>query len=208
MAKRIRRPRKGAGVAVYLNAAKDLGHYVPKLKKFARRKTLRPYEKSQISHYISKIGRTSHNLKPLSKAERKLIPKRDWVSPSIPAIKINQLDLHKAKFTAKRHSIEIEEKTDRGKRRWIFWSLNRPEVRNIPKSDPWKRMEKLVNLAFDLYDVTRMHLWNTQGIAGFGYSTPELFLQHYKALCLCWKKADAIKTMTMTKTKMKGKTNE
>jgi hypothetical protein len=176
MAKRIRRPRKGAAVETYLKAARELKQFAPKLKKFSRRKTLKPHEKSQISYYISKIGRTTQNLRALTKEERKNIPKSDWVSPSIPAMKVNQLDLEKAKFKATKRAIEITE--DNG-REWIFWSINRPEVRHIPKTDPWKRIERLVELAFAIYDVKQMHLWNTQGIAGFGYGSPELFLKHY-----------------------------
>lgn len=175
MASRIRRPRKGARVETYLSAARELSAYAPKLKKYRKRKTLKGYEKSQIARYISKIGRTTGNLYPLTKKQQKNIPKSEWVSPSIPAIKINQLEkLQTHVATHRRGVLHIRE----GKRQWIFWPLSM--AAHIPKTDPFARIQYLVELAFDTYDIFQMHLWNTQGIAGFGYAKPELFFRHYQ----------------------------
>ncbi|MDE2021213.1 MAG: hypothetical protein KGJ13_12830, partial [Patescibacteria group bacterium] len=55
----------------YLQGAQNLAAFVPSLKKYKRRKTLKPWEKSHIARYENWLRYTLTELKPVTKKQAK-----------------------------------------------------------------------------------------------------------------------------------------
>lgn len=73
----------------YLSSAGNLAQFVPKLRKYKRRKTLKAGDKSRIRYYEKKLAGVDY-LHPVTKKQAKYLHKDKLFGPSIRAIRLDR----------------------------------------------------------------------------------------------------------------------
>lgn len=175
--KKVKRPD-----ASYIEAAKNLSHLVPKLRKYRKRKTLTRYEKSAITRREKQLKNIPF-LKPVTKKQARKLKGKLFL-PGIQAIQLRNVPENaKIKFT-KRGDIEIIHAEGA---RWIYWALDRETVRSRPgmrdagraafeKKLPIEKVSDLTELAFKKYHIQQVQLWAHAGIVGDGFQDLKQFI--------------------------------
>lgn len=185
-------PKTIRTVADYLASAKRMAPFAPSLRKYCRRKTLSPQEKSAITRK-EKILRTAYNLKPVSKKLAKEL-KASLYAPGIRAVQFNNISPH-AKIRRIKKDVLIESNG----RDWLYWKLpdtSRQEFEDaaedlfgeddendeqveqrIIETFDIEKLEKLAKRAYQHPFVKTVHLWTKQGRVGEGFNTIGEFMQ-------------------------------
>ncbi len=174
--KRIKRPDES-----YLQAAKQLANLVPKLKKYRKRKTLKPSEKSAIARREKQL-RGVTDLHPVTKKQARKLKKKLFL-PGIQAIRLRGVpEDAKIKISAK-GDISLTY----NKRRWIYWGLDRDTVRSkrgmknagrdaFNLQFPIEKVADLAKAAFKKLKVQQVNLWAHAGRVGDGFGDLQQFI--------------------------------
>ena len=160
---------------------------MPDLKRFKNRVTLKSSEKALITRRAKALAGVDY-LHPVSKKETKLLGKRKLFldgHKGIRAIRIRGFDPATTKLRIKKGG-EIDIKQASG-RHWIFWSLDREQVRSggrmkmaaraaFNKMFPIEKVSELTKAAFKEYNVQQVQLWTHAGPVGRIFDTENQFI--------------------------------
>jgi hypothetical protein len=198
MARRKRDPQ------TYIDSAAELSPYVPKLKRFSRRKKLKPWEKSYIARIENIIRRSYTNiddLHPVSKSQAKKL-KGYLYEPEIMVQSGPQRGQHRSykifqamQFRNVGDDFRIDRVLDdklivrSNGRTWIYWKLPRISKQRMieaaeevfedtaPDDFNLERLAELAGEAFDNPKAKLVYLWSVQGRVGFPMRSLKQFIQ-------------------------------
>ena len=186
-------------VASYLESARELAQFVPSLKKYKRRKTLTPWEKSYIARWENIIRFTDHLIKLTEKQYQELKETCALFEPTV-AIKKGpnkgKLRVYKGiraiqlRNTGKNVSIKKVNQnviiTSNG-RIWVYWCLpstNKSVIRKAgedaftnPDTYDIERVVELAKKAFDNPTTKGVFLWAESGRVGEGSEDLQSFVR-------------------------------
>lgn len=193
-----KKPKSRRTTDEYLSAARNMAKLVPGLRKYKRRKTLKPQEKAAIRRAEKKLH-GGFNLIPVDKRTAKELKDLLW-APGVQAIQFKNISPDAVVRRIKK-DIYI---TSNG-RNWIYWKLpdtsvgtmetSREELEQMSEEYPEafretfdiERLEELAARAYEDTRVKSVHLWTKQGRVGEGFRTLKQFMQwlyqeysHYK----------------------------
>lgn len=162
--KKIKRPDEQ-----YLASANRLAEFVPKLKKYKRRKTLKPGDKSRIRYFEKKLAGVDY-LHSLTKRQAKYA-KKNLFGKSIRAIRLRGVERGTAFKINKKGDITFHDKNNY---QWIYWSIDRDTVRTkrgmkryaryvFEKRFPIDIVKDLASKAFLKFPVQGVALWTHAG---------------------------------------------
>lgn len=178
-----RRRKQKRPVTDYLQSAKSLSKFAPALKKYSKRKTLKPQEKAAIARK-EKILRYAHHLIPVSKkTARKL--KGKLFAPGIRAVQLNNTSDH-AKVAVVNKELFV---TSNG-RDWLYWDVEGAKpadmkraatqaFTNVRDAFPIEKIAALVHKAFRKPTTREVYLWTAQGRVGQGFESLKQFLRWF-----------------------------
>jgi len=167
----------------YLASAKQLSEYVPSLKKFKKRKTLRKSEKATIRRRERQL-KSIPFLIPVTDKQAKRLGRRKLFKPGVQAIQLHSVPDNAKLRVSKSGDIEIGENG----RRWLYWSIDKPDTRRkkgmkhaatlaFEKKLPIERVSDLAAKAFAKYEVQSVRLWTHRGVAGDSFHTLHTFVR-------------------------------
>lgn len=171
-AKKRRKKKPQRPVEQYIAAARELSPLVPKLKKYRKRKTLKPHEKGAITRKEKQLKGVT-NLFPVTKKQARKIGKSKMFAPGVQAIRLRNVDPETATISINKYGdISV---TQAG-RKWIYWALDRETVRSRPgmrkagtdafgKKFPIELVSDMAKIAFDKLHVQGVSLWTHGGRA-------------------------------------------
>ncbi len=149
-------------------SAKALSLLVPRLKKYNRRKTLKPSEKSAITRREKQLKGVTH-LFPITKKQARKLKGKTFL-PGIQAIRLRGVSPNAKIKVNKTGDITI---IDNGNE-WIYWSLDREQVRSkrdmkkagrdaFRKQFPIEIVSEMARKAFNKINVQGVSLWTHGG---------------------------------------------
>jgi len=161
--KKSQRPVKS-----YVDSARELAQFVPSLRKYRNRKTLKPSEKSAITRK-EKLLKGVTNLFPLTKKQSRKFKGKTF-APGIRAIRLRNVEPEDKVIIHNNGDITIKE----GKNIWLYWPLDRETVRSrkgmkeagtlaFEKKFPIEIAADLAKKAFDKLEVQGVSLWTNAG---------------------------------------------
>lgn len=174
-----RRPKRQT--ADYLSSASALSILVPGLRKYRKRKTLKPSEKAAITRREKQLKNIPYLVPVTAKQAKKL--KGKLFFPGIQAIQLRNVP-NTARIKIRGKDIEVID----GQFRWIYWSLDRVTVRSrvgmrnagkaaFDKRFPIEKVSDLTIEAFKKYNVQQVHLWAHAGIVGDAFHDTNVFIR-------------------------------
>jgi hypothetical protein len=183
MASGRKRKRSTRTSADYLASAKNLSTYVPSLKKFKHRKTLKKSEKATIRRRERQLKNIPFII-PVTKVQAKRLGRRKLFKPGVQAIQLHSVPDNAKIRISKSGDIEIGENG----RRWIYWSIDKADTRRksgmkraaelaFEKKLPIEKVSALAERAFKKYNVQEVRLWAHRGMAGDSFETLNTFIR-------------------------------
>lgn len=168
MSRRQKRPTNE-----YLAAAKRLAKFVPALRKYKRRKTLKPSEKAAIARREKQLRYTDHLIPVNKKLAKKL--KKQLVAPGVSAVQLRNTGKHTTI-----HSVNRDMMVTSNGRTWLYWTLDRDKVSNRKKFEdaaedafdnefPTERIAELARKAYTELRPMAVYLWAPTGRVGRGF---------------------------------------
>lgn len=158
-----------------LDSAKELSKYVPRLKKYKRRKTLTRGEARGIVRK-EKLLAGVEDLFPVTKKQARRLKRQKMFGPGVQAVRL--------KGTPKDTKIKVNKAGtltfSSASEQWVFWPLDRETVRQrrglkkaagaaFEKRFPIEIVKDLAAEAFSHLQVHAIHLWTNAGAVGIGY---------------------------------------
>jgi hypothetical protein len=167
----------------YLASAKKLAPLVPGLKKYRRRKTLKPGQKAAIARRERQLKNIPY-LFPVTKKQKRQLGKGKMFLPGVRAIQLRGVQEDAKIKIGKLGDIFISYK----ERRWIYWSLDRETVRSrrgmrkagesaFAKMFPIEKVAEMAAEAFARSDVKEVRLWAHAGIVGDSFEDLPSFIR-------------------------------
>lgn len=180
-----RRRKKGPKRSTedYLASAKKLSVLVPGLKKYRRRKTLKPAQKGAIARRERQLKNIPY-LFPVTKKQKRKLGKGKMFLPGVQAIQLRGVQEGAEIKIGKKGDIFITY----NERRWIYWSLDMETVRSRPKMRkageaafakmfPIEKIAEMAAEAFARSDVKEVRLWAHAGIVGDSFEDLPAFIR-------------------------------
>jgi hypothetical protein len=167
----------------YLASAKRLSPLVPGLRKYRRRKTLKPAQKGAIARRERQLKNIPY-LFPVTKKQKKQLGKGKMFLPGVRAIQLRGVQEDAKIKIGKLGDIFITYK----ERHWIYWSLDRETVRSrkgmrksgeaaFSKMFPIEKISEMAAEAFARSDVKEVRLWAHAGIVGDSFEDLPAFIR-------------------------------
>jgi len=130
----------------FIDKAIELAPIIPSVRKYVKRKKLRPAERAAISHKINLSRYQDHWVK-ISDSAAKNLPKENLVAPGIHAVQL--------KGMGERANVERIDKegnlfVESFGRRWIFWRLENVKPPKVEKAGKTVFDENQFNAKFDI----------------------------------------------------------
>lgn len=190
--KRQRRP-----IQSYLESVRELSKFVPALKKYKRRKTLKPQEKSAITRKEHIIRYTDYLIPVTKKQARKL---KDHLFQPETIIKTGkrrgQVQRHKGIQAIQLRNTGSDVQIISGGKDlliesngwlWAYWRIDNPTARNVkqagtdafenPEAYEIERVIALAQKAFDNPETKGVYLWAESGRVGEGFTSLKQFIR-------------------------------
>ena len=177
--KKVKRP-----VESYLTTARALAKYVPSLRKYKKRKTLKLGQKSAIARRENQLkGIPLGSLYPVTKKQARKLKGKLFL-PGIRAVQLRQVP-EGSKVTFRGPDIFV---TEPGNQKWVYWSLDRDTVRTrrgmrkagadaFAKKFPIELVADLTAKAFASMNVQQVRLWAHAGKVGDTFHDIETFIR-------------------------------
>ena len=168
----------------YLTSARIYSRYIPAMKKYKNRKSLKPHEKAAIARREKQLkGIPLGTLYPVTKKQARKFKGKLFL-PGIRAIQLRQIP---EGSTVKFKGSEIFV-TEPGNQRWIYWPLDRETVRSrsgmrragqqaFDKRFPIEKVADLTALAFKRMHVQQVRLWAHAGKVGDTFHDVDVFIR-------------------------------
>jgi hypothetical protein len=176
--------RKTRPESDYINSAKRLAAFVPSLKKYKRRKRLKPQEKSAIARREKQLHYFTTRLAPLSKKDARIAKRKGEIFSVQEKIK-------SGKKKGQYRTVYGFSAVDTGTLSYgtkARYDKNKNLILSTPQKDVWE-FRSLPGGAFDIADLIALaeeafadpemiqfHLWTVKGIAGQRYKTLKRFI--------------------------------
>lgn len=167
--KNKRRKKKAArSTAQYLESAKALSALVPKLRKYRKRKTLKPSEKGAITRREKQLKGVTH-LFPVTKKQARRLKGKTFL-PGVQAVRLRGVAEGAELKVSRKGDIEVKYNG----MEWIYWALDRDTVRSRPgmrkagaaafdKRFPIEKISDMAQSAFNRLHVQGVSLWTHGG---------------------------------------------
>lgn len=173
--KKPRKKKAARSTQSFLDAAKALSVYAPKLKKYKHRKTLKPSEKGAIRRK-ERLLEGVKDLFPVTKKQARRLKRSKLFAPGVQAVRLKGAPAGSKLRVNKSGSLTFSSE----KEQWIFWPLDRETVRQrrgmkkagslaFEKKFPIEIVKELAAEAFANLQVHAVHLWTNAGAVGLGY---------------------------------------
>lgn len=183
--------------ASYIESVKQLAKFAPSLKKYKRRKKLRPAEKGAITRKENLLRFHTQTLFPVNKKLAKEL-KGQLFAPGIHAI-----EFRNTAPNAKIHKVGQDLVLTSNGRTFLYWRLDREDVKSTkgmakaaakafdideyeeefgdnteelpPDLFPIERVAELAGLAFEQLKPLAVYLWAPSGRVGSGFESLKQF---------------------------------
>lgn len=157
--------------ADYIASAKKLSKFVPKLKKYHKRKKLNRYERSAITRREKQLRFVADKLFVLTKKQAKQL-KGKLYAPGVQAVELSGFSKD-----AKIKVIKKDTYIYSNGRTWLMWGLDRETVRQkrgmktaaanaFAQKYPIETVTELARLAFKKLKPIQVNLWAAAGVVG------------------------------------------
>ncbi len=193
MSKRQKRPDQS-----YIDAANVLAKFVPSLRKYRRRKRLKPQQKSAIARF-EKALRFARDLKPLTNKQAAKL-KSDLYKPTVEIKRgpnkgkhrvvggIQAIQLRNTSDHAAIHFVQKDMFLTSNGRTWIYWKIDRFKTSDMAKAGtvafkqirqafPIEMISELAEHAFKKVSTKEVYLWAESGRVGEGFKSLQTFME-------------------------------
>lgn len=169
-----KRKKSARSDAEFIASAKRLSKFVPGLRKYKRRKKLKPSEKSAITRRENQLRYVFDKLHFLTPKQAKKMRGKLY-KPGVHAIELSGFAPGADVKVVGKNTTTVFSNG----RRWILWPLDRTEVtqkrgmkgaakRAFEQKYPIEIVKELAARAFKDLKVRRIHLWAAAGVVGEG----------------------------------------
>lgn len=185
--------------ASYIQSAIKLSDYVPALKKYKRRKRLKPSEKGVVARWERRLKYVLPKLRPLTATQAKQL-KDELFRPRLPIKSgihegeyrsyggVRAIVLENTETKAEIHHIKKDLFITSNGRLWVYWKLNRyseldmaraakSAFTEVRQSFPLEKIAELAERAFEKLTTKEVYLWTINGRVGEGYKDLKQFLK-------------------------------
>jgi len=185
----------------YLSSARSLVPFAPGLKKYKRRKTLKPAEKGAITRKENALAFHTDKLVPVSKQlarqlkDQLFVPKRRVYDEETDQYRyeegqgrqgIRAIELRNTGMDAKIHKVKDDMIVTSNGRTFLYWKLDREDVktkRGMTKAAaaafdsqfPIERVAELAKVAFEKLKPLAVYLWAPSGRVGNPFESLKQF---------------------------------